>query len=64
LLLSAGACCTAPAAVDRYILPAERSATNPLAAVAAVDRVDRTLLKESSAAVDRVDRTLLKESSI
>jgi len=41
LLLSAGACSTAPAAVDRYLLPAGRSAANPTAAVAAVDRRDR-----------------------
>jgi len=30
LLLSTGACCTAPAAVDGYLLPARRSAANPL----------------------------------
>jgi len=41
LLLSAGACRTVPAAVDRYLLPAGRSAANPTAAVAAVDRRDR-----------------------
>jgi len=41
LLLSAGACITAPAAIDRYLVPAERSAANPPAAVAAVDRRDR-----------------------
>jgi len=29
LLLSAGACCTAPAAVDRHLLPARRSTANP-----------------------------------
>ena len=44
LLLSAVACSTAPtalAAIDRYFLPAGRSAANPPAAVAAVDRWDR-----------------------
>jgi len=41
LLLSAGACSTAPAAVSRYLLPAGRSAANPPATVAAVDRWDR-----------------------
>jgi len=30
-----------PAAIDRYLLPAERSAANPLAAVAVVDRRER-----------------------
>jgi len=38
LLLSAR---SAPAAIDRYLLPAERSAANPPAAVAVVDRWDR-----------------------
>jgi len=41
LLLSAGACVTAPSAVDRYLLPAGRSTANPPAAVAAVGRWDR-----------------------
>jgi len=41
LLLNAGACCTAPAAVDRYLLPAGRSAANSPAAVADVDPWDR-----------------------
>jgi len=55
LLLSAGACCgaiaaertcswyAAPVAVaaDRHLLPAERSAANPPASAAAVDRWDR-----------------------
>ena len=34
-------CCTPPIAVDRYLLPAGRSAANPSTAVAAVDRWDR-----------------------
>jgi len=38
LLLSAGACSTAPAAIHRYLLPTGRSAANPLAAVATYDR--------------------------
>ena len=38
LLLSAGTCSTAPAAVSRYLLPAGCSAANPPATVAAVDR--------------------------
>jgi len=41
LLLSAGTCSTAPSAVDRYLTPAGRTAANPPAAVAAVDRCDR-----------------------
>ena len=41
LPLSAGACCTASAAVGRYFLPAGRSAANPPAVVAAVDGWDR-----------------------
>jgi len=41
LLLSGGACCTAPEAGDRYLLPAGRAAANPPATVAAVDRCDR-----------------------
>jgi len=40
LLLSAGACSTARATIDRYLLYAGRSAANPPAAVAAVDRSD------------------------
>jgi len=40
LLSSAGACSTAAAAVDRYLLTAGRSAANPPATVAAVDRWD------------------------
>jgi len=32
---------SASAAIDRYLLPARRSAANPPAAVAAVDRWDR-----------------------
>jgi len=36
-----GACCRAPAAIDRYLLPDWRSAANPSAAVAAADRCDR-----------------------
>ena len=32
---------SAPPAIDRYILPAGRSAANPTTAVAAVDRWDR-----------------------
>ena len=40
--MSAGARCTAPAAVDRYLLPARRSAANPPHASAVVDgRTDR-----------------------
>jgi len=31
-------CCMAPAAINRYLLPAGRSAANPSAAAAAVDR--------------------------
>ena len=45
LLLSAVACSTAPtaasAAIDRYLLPTGRSAANPPAAVAAIDRWNR-----------------------
>jgi len=41
LPLSAGACTTAPAAVDRYLLPVGRSAAKPPAAAASVDRSDR-----------------------
>ena len=41
LLPSAGVCCTAPAAVDRYLLPTWRSAANPPHAAAVVDRRDR-----------------------
>ena len=41
LLLSAGACCTAPAVVIDIYLPAGRSAANPPATVAAVDRWER-----------------------
>jgi len=41
LLLSAGACSTAPAAINRYLVPTGCSAANPLAAVAAVDRWNR-----------------------
>jgi len=41
MLLSAGAFCTAPVAVDRYFLHAWRSAANPLAAVTTVDQWDR-----------------------
>jgi len=40
LLLSAGACCTAPATIDRYFL-AGRSAAKLPHATAAVDRLDR-----------------------
>jgi len=38
LLLSAGTCSTAPAAIDLHFLPEGRSAANPPNAVAAVDR--------------------------
>jgi len=44
LLLSgvnAGACCTAPAAIDRYLQPTGRSAANPPHAASALDRWDR-----------------------
>jgi len=41
VLSGAGACCTAPAAVDRFLPPDWRSAANPPAAVATVDRWDR-----------------------
>ena len=41
LLLSTGACSTAPAAIDRYLLHAERSSANQPHAAAAVDRWDR-----------------------
>jgi len=41
LPLSIGACSTAPAAIDQYLLPTGRSAANPPVAVAAVDRWDR-----------------------
>jgi len=41
LLLSAGACCTATAAVDRHFLPTGRLAANPPTAVAAIDLWDR-----------------------
>ena len=41
LLPSAGVCCTAPAAVDRYLLPTWRSAANPPhAAVLSIDGTD------------------------
>jgi len=38
LLLSAGACITVSAAIDRYLLPAGGSAANPPAVVVFVDR--------------------------
>jgi len=41
LLPSAGICSTATACVDRYLLPAGRSAKNPPHVAAAVDRGDR-----------------------
>jgi len=41
LLLGAGACCTATAAVDRHFLPTGRLAANPPTAVAAIDLWDR-----------------------
>jgi len=41
LLLSTSACRMVPAAVDRYFLPAGRSAANLPAAIAAVNRWDR-----------------------
>jgi len=39
--IHSGYAAPAPAAVDRYILPAGRSAANPPHAAAAVDRTDR-----------------------
>ena len=47
-----GLCITAPAAVDRYILPTGRSAANPPAAVAAVDRWDRQTDERTDRCID------------
>jgi len=46
LLLSAGACSTAPADIDRYLIPAGHSAANPPATIAAVERWDRRTNKQ------------------
>ena len=40
------ACSTAPAAIDRYLLTAERAAANPPAAVADDDRWDRRTVRD------------------
>jgi len=40
-LLHGASASSAPASIDRYLLPAGRSEENPPAAVAAVDRWDR-----------------------
>jgi len=49
LLMSAGACCTAPAVVDQYLLPSGNSAANLLQIAGAMSEWDRHIDPQADA---------------